>query len=261
MARLAGKTLVLTGAGQGLGRSMAMLFAAEGAALALVDINGEALAETAAAIEAAGGRCLAVEADLCERAAAARVVAETERALGGLDILVNNAVWARYQALEEIDEDTVDRMLAIGVKAVLWLCQAVAPGMAARGGGSIVNVSSISGLTGLSYCATYAAVKGGVNALTRALAVELGTRGVRVNALAPSAVPTPMSRRMLDEAGWEGRRRRTPLGRVGTPEEVARTALFLASDDAAFVTGEVLRVDGGYCIGGAIPGVDLPARA
>ncbi len=260
MPRLNGKTVLLTGAAQGLGRAMATLFAAEGAGVALVDINGEALAEVEAEVTAGGGKAVAIHADLSQRAAAATAVAAAESALGPVDVLVNNAVWARYQAIADLDEETVDRMLAIGVKAILWLVQAVAPGMTARRQGSIVNISSISGLTGLAYCPTYAAVKGGVNALTRALAVDLGQQGIRVNALAPSAIPTPMSRRILGEEGWEGRRRRTPLGRVGEPEDVAQAALFLASDESRFVTGEVIRIDGGFCIGGAIPGVDVALR-
>lgn len=260
MGRLAGRTIVLTGAAQGLGRAMAVAFAKEGAKLALVDINEQALAETAAEVEVRGTVHCAIPADLSRKEAASQVIATAEAELGLVEVLINNAVWARYQAVDELDEETVDRMLAIGVKGILWLVQAVAPGMIAMRRGSIINISSISGLTGLGYSSTYAAVKGGVNAMTRALAVELGEHGIRVNAIAPSAIATPMAKRILDEEGWEGRRRRTPLGRIGESEDISSAAVFLASDESDFITGEILRVDGGYCIGGAIPGVDVPRR-
>jgi NAD(P)-dependent dehydrogenase (short-subunit alcohol dehydrogenase family) len=140
------------------------------------------------------------------------------------------------------------------------MSRTVAPAMIERQAGCIINMSSIAALTGLGYSLVYAAVKSGVDGFTRALAIDLGRHGIRVNAISPSAIPSEMSRGILDESAWEGRRRRTPLGRIGSEADIANAALFLASDESAFITGEVLRVDGGYVIGGAIPGVDVPLR-
>lgn len=260
MNRLAGKTALITGGARGLGLAMAKTYLAEGAKVAIVDMNRESLKSASGDVGDQGGGVLFIEADLAVRSEAGRAVAETARALGPVDVLVNNAAWTRYQQLHEISEDVVDRMIAAGLKAVYWVTQAAAPAMIERKAGSVINISSIVAQTGLAYSLVYASIKSGLDGFTRALAVDLGRYGIRANAIAPSAIPSEMSRGILDPSGWEGRRRRTPLGRIGAESDVANAALFLASDESAFITGEILRVDGGYCIGGAIAGVDVPLR-
>jgi NAD(P)-dependent dehydrogenase (short-subunit alcohol dehydrogenase family) len=260
MGRLAGKVAIVTGAAQGLGRAIGRAYLTEGAAVAIVDVNAEELKNSERELRTAGDQVVSHVTDLTDRAAVRNMVQAVSKRFGPVDILVNNAVWAKYQPLNEVNEDVFDRMLAIGLKGLLWVTQAVAPAMIERNRGSIINLSSISALVGMAYSPVYAAVKGGVDGLTRALAVDLGQNGIRVNAISPSAIPSPMSQRILDEGAWEGRRRRTPLGRIGQPSDIAHAAVFLGSDDSSFITGEIVRVDGGYCIGGAIPGVDVARR-
>ena len=239
---------------------MSRVFAGAGASVAMVDINGDGIRALADQLADVGGRVLPIEADLTQRARAAEIVAEVQAKFGDVDVLVNNATWATYQKIDQIDEETVDRMLAAGLKQVFWMTQAVVPSMIRKGGGSIVNMSSISALTGMAYSPVYAAIKAGIDGFTRALAVDLGAQSIRVNSVAPSAIPSPMSMRILDESAWEGRRKRTPLGRIGTANDIAQAVMFLASPASSFITGEVLRADGGYCIGGAIPGVDVAVK-
>jgi len=251
------KVVLVTGAGQGLGRAIAVASARAGAAVGLLDLNPQTALQAEAEIAAAGGRALALPADVSNPAEVADAVARLSARFAPPAILVNSAVFARYAPLAQVDPDVVDRMLAVGIKGVLLTCRAVVPGMIAAGGGSIVNLSSIVGQRGIGYSSAYAALKGGVDALTRALAVELGPDGIRVNAVAPSAIPSPMSRSNLDELGWEERRRRNPLGVNGSEEDVVSAVLFLAGDEAKFVTGLVMPVDGGFTAGGMIPGVDI----
>ena len=258
--QLDGLTVVLTGASGGIGSVMSRVFAQAGAAVAMVDIDGDGVRTLASEIAAGGGRVMPIEADLTQRSRAGEIVAVVQAQFGDIDVLVNNATWATYQTIDQVDEATLDRMLAAGLKQVIWMTQAAVPSIMRRGGGSIVNMSSISALTGMAYSPVYAAIKAGIDGFTRALAVDLGARAIRVNSVAPSAIPSPMSMRILDESAWEGRRRRTPLGRIGTADDIAQVVMFLASPASSFVTGEVLRADGGYCIGGAIPGVDVAAR-
>ncbi|MDO8279075.1 MAG: SDR family NAD(P)-dependent oxidoreductase [Burkholderiaceae bacterium] len=261
MNRLLGKTALITGGARGLGLAMAKAYLAEGAAVGIIDIDKEALAAAGKELAGHGDKVTLLEANLAVRAEVGAAVATITGKIGPVNVLVNNAAWTRYQQLHELDEETVDRMIAVGLKAVFWVTQAVAPAMIERKAGSIINISSIVAQTGLAYSLVYASIKSGLNGFTRALAVDLGRHGIRSNAIMPSAIPSEMSRGLLDPAGWEGRRRRTPLGRIGAESDVANTAVFLASDESAFITGEVMRVDGGYCIGGAIAGVDVPLRA
>jgi len=258
--RLNGKTALITGGARGLGLAMAKAYLAEGANVGIVDIDPATLAAAAKDLDSHRDRVLLLEADLAIRTEAARTAGRIAEALGPVNVLINNAAWTRYEQLHELKEETVDRMMNVGLKAVFWMTQAVAPGMIERKAGSVINISSIVAQTGLAYSLVYAAIKSGLNGFTRALAIDLGQHGIRANAIAPSAIPSEMSRGILDPAGWEGRRRRTPLGRIGAESDVANTAVFLGSDESSFITGEIIRVDGGYCIGGAIPGVDVPLR-
>lgn len=257
MKRLDGRVALVTGAARGLGRAIACAFAAEGARVAPIDIDADGAAETASRITAAGGSALALAADVSDERQIADAVARVVETYGGLDIVVNNAVFARYAPLSQLDPAILDRMMAVGIKGVLLTTKAAAPALAARGGGAVVNMSSIVGLRGVAYSAGYAALKGAVNAMTAALAVELGQQGIRVNAVAPSAIPSDMSNAVLDAQGWEERRRRTALQAIGTERDVVEASVFLAGDSARFISGVVLPVDGGFTACGLIPGIDL----
>ena len=164
---------------------------------------------------------------------------------GRLDVLVNNAAWVRYQAVPDIAPETVERMLEVGFKSVIWGIQAAAEAMDAERGGSIVNIASVAGLRSAPNSIVYSGIKAGVMGITRAAAAELGGRGIRVNAIAPSAVPTEGTQRNRNAERDAMRVARTPLGRLGTVEDIARAIGFLATDQASFVTGQVLVVDGG----------------
>lgn len=251
------EVVLVTGGAQGLGEAMARACASAGAAVVLADINQEGANEIAASIESDGGRALGVALDVTDAASVQACVDAASQRFGFVSVLINSAMFARYGPIEEIDVSIVDRMLAVGLKGVLLMCQGVVPGMRQRRHGSIINISSVVGLGGVGYSSAYAALKGGTDAITRALAVELGPDNIRVNSLAPSAIPTAMSRRTLDEKGWEERRRRTPLGVIGTVDDVAQAAVFLASDAAKFLSGTTLPVDGGFSIASMIPGVDI----
>lgn len=259
MSNLQSKKICVTGAGQGLGRQMALTFARQGALLLILDLDGANAEAVAAEIRALGGPAVGLQADLAIRESAHRAINDGAKELGGLDALVNNAVWARYEPIQDVEQSTLDRMLDAGVKTAYWSSQAAVPWLAQAERGAILNLSSVVGITGVAHSSAYALLKAGMDGMTRALAAELGQYGIRVNSLAPSAIPSPMSRRVLSESGWESRRRRTPLGRIGNEQDVADVAAFLLSDSAGFITGEVVRLDGGFCIGTALPGVDLPA--
>ncbi len=253
MERLRDRVALVTGAAQGLGRAIAAALAREGAVVGIVDINGTGAQAAAARIAAAGGRTLAVVADVTRAEQARAAVAGLTDRFGRLDVLVNNAMWSRRDSVAEVTEESLDRMIAVGLKAIFWTVQAVLPHMTAAHRGSIINMSSVAGEMGFADTSIYSAVKAGVVGLTRSLAAELGTVGVRVNAISPGAIPTVASHATIDAAGWEARRRRTPLGRIGAPDDVAAAAVFLASDESAFITGEVLRVDGGWAMTGVSP--------
>ncbi|GAA5233403.1 SDR family oxidoreductase [Verticiella sediminum] len=254
---LSGEVALITGAAQGLGRAIAMAYVRSGCRVVVADINAAGASDVAVQIDASGERAAAVPLDVSDADSCRQAVQATLQRFGKLSVLVNCAVFAKYGPLADIRPGTVDRMLAVGLKGPLLLSQAAAEPMRLAGGGVIINISSVVALTGIAYSSAYACIKGGLDAMTRALAVELGPVGIRVNSLAPSAIPSAMSNANLDANGWEERRRRTALGRIGSQDDVAAAALFLASPEAAFLTGVVLPVDGGFSIAGMVPGVDL----
>ncbi len=242
---LTGRVALVTGAGNGIGRATARRLAAMGAVVGVNDLKQEFVDAAVEEIEAAGGRAIGVAQNVASRdGMRAAVLGLAERA-GRFDVLVNNAAWVRYQAVPDIAPETVDRMLEVGFKAVIWGIQAAAEAMDPARGGSIVNVASTAGLRATPSSVVYSGIKAGVMGITRAAAADLGARGIRVNAIAPSAVPTEGTAKHRTEEKDRRRIARTPLGRLGTVEDIAKAICFLATDQASFVTGQVLAVDGG----------------
>lgn len=247
MNRLENKVALVTGAGGGIGRAICKTLAAEGAAIACVDLDPVSCAETTRLVAEAGGVAHAYKSDISKRSETQRLFAKVDSQFGRLDILVNNAMWIRYDPIEEVQEETVDRMFGIGLKALMWTTQAAVPALARRGG-SIINMASIAAVRGSPNRLVYCTVKGGVAAMTLTCAAELGPRQIRVNAIAPGAVPNPATAERLGPVLLQLRIDTTPLGRLGTPDDMASVVLFLASDDSRFVTGTLIPVDGGRLI-------------
>jgi NAD(P)-dependent dehydrogenase (short-subunit alcohol dehydrogenase family) len=248
--RLRDQIAIVTGGGSGIGQAICELFAREGAGVVAADRYLERAQETAGRITAAGGSALAVQADVADHAAVEAMVARTVDAYGKVDILVNNAAVAEGDDILTYDEHVWEMNLNVVLKSVFLCSRAVLPGMIARRRGAIVNIASVNGLTGLGEEA-YSAAKAGVVNLTKNLAVKYGRYQIRANAIAPGTIQTPIWRARLQEVPdvFDRLARWYPLGRVGQPEDVAKAALFLASDDAAWITGTVLNVDGGLLAG------------
>jgi NAD(P)-dependent dehydrogenase (short-subunit alcohol dehydrogenase family) len=243
--RMEGKVALVTGGAQGIGRAICERFAAEGAIVAVLDIKAENAERAAQAIREQGGQAVACAGNVAERATFESAVAMLERDHGRLDVLVNNAIWVRYGPIDAITPETLDRMVATGFKSVVWGTQ-VAAGLMARGrGGSIINIASAAGFLGMPNGLIYCGVKAGVLGLTRASAVELGPKKIRVNAIAPGTIMTEGVSINVDEAGMAKRIARTPVGRLGQVEDIANAAVFLAGDDSGFMTGESMLIDGG----------------
>lgn len=252
--RLRDKVALITGAGSGIGAAMALLFAREGARVALADLNEAAAEEVAGRIERAAGSALALGADVSRAADCRAMIERTVAAWGRLDILCNNAgVPQSPTPVEELDEATFDRIMTVNVKGVFLGTKYAVPVMKRQGGGVILNTASTAAIRPRPGLGAYGASKGAVIAWTRALALELAPSRIRVVAIAPVATDTPMlpafmGKAAVDAEGREAMVRTIPLGRLNTPEDIARAALYLASDDAAMVTGTCVEVDGGRCI-------------
>ena len=242
-ARFAGKTIIVTGSSGGIGEGIARRFHAEGANVVINARNAEKCAEVAATLDAA--RTLMVPGDVSRSAFADEIVGAAVDRFGGLDTLVNNAGVGGASMLHETDDEEIDRIIDINVKGVLYLCRAAIPQLQ-KTGGSIINISSVSGTGGDSLLPVYNASKGAVTNLTRGLALQVGGMGIRVNAINPSVTRSEMVEAITsNDAAMQAFMQRVALGRIGEPEDIAAAAAFLASEDAAFITGVNLPVDGG----------------
>lgn len=245
---LSGRVALITGAGAGIGRETARQLAARGAIVGVNDLKEELVTPVVQAIRDSGGQAFAVVQNIASREGMRSAIRAAFDHAGRFDILVNNAAWVRYQAIPDIAPETVDRMLDVGFKAVIWSLQEAVAVMDPERGGSIVNVASVAALRSAANSVVYSAIKSGILGLTRAAAAELGARRIRVNAVCPSAIPTEGTQRNRDAARDANRIARTPLGRLGTVEDVARAICFLASDEAGFMTAQALTVDGGITL-------------
>jgi NAD(P)-dependent dehydrogenase (short-subunit alcohol dehydrogenase family) len=252
--QLAGKVALITGGASGIGRASALLFAREGAAIALADLNADGGQHVADEINQAGGSAFFERVDVTQAADCRRLLERTIREFGRIDILFNNAGIIRRATVLDLSEDDWDRVMAVNVKSVYLLSREVIPHMQKAGGGTIINTASGWGLAGGAKAAVYCASKGAVVLLTKAMAIDHGSQKIRVNCICPGDTNTGMLREEAQQLGEENRRflaesAKRPLGRVGTPDEIAQAALYLASDASSFVTGAALVVDGGGLAG------------
>jgi len=245
--RLKEKTAIITGAGQGIGRTTALFFADEGARVVAADVDLENCQETVRQIERTGGTAVALKADVTRREDAAMLVHEALSRFGRLDILVSNAGITMDSRLEKMTDEQFDRVLDINLKGVFLCGQEAARVMIEQGSGVILNAASFVGIYGNFGQTNYAASKFGVIGMTKTWAKELGPRGIRVNAVAPGFIATPMTKKVPEKV-LDMIREKCPLKKLGKPEDIAHAYLFLASDEAAYINGAVLEVSGGLVV-------------
>jgi len=248
--KLVGKTALVTGGAGGIGRAIALTLAREGAQVAVLDIVRDGAESVRREVEALGVKALALGADLTRRPQVDRAVEEVIAQWGQLDVVVNNAGWDRMEFFLDSEEETWDRILAVNFKSVLYVLKAALPPMVARGEGRVVNIASDAGRVGSSGEAVYAGSKGAIIAFSKTLARELARHRITVNVVCPGLTETPLLAAIREQSPKTARvieavTRAIPLGRVGQPDDVAAAVAFLASADAAFITGQTLSVSGG----------------
>jgi 2-hydroxycyclohexanecarboxyl-CoA dehydrogenase len=251
---LKGKVAVVTGAGSGMGRAIAVRLAEDGAAVAIWDVNGEGAAETAKTIADAGGKSLAITADCSERAAIEKAAAETRSKLGAIGILVNNAGIAPFTPFLEVDDELLDRVFRINLRGPYIVTREVIPDMIAAKWGRIINITSSSVQSGSPMQTHYTASKGGLLGFTKSLAMEFGKTGITVNMIPPGSIDTPMLRGaiIMQEPGRvEAYGAALPVGRIGQVADIAAAASYLASEEASYITGQTISVNGGRYMGSA----------
>ena len=248
--RFAGQPILISGAGRGLGEGIARRLAGEGAVVGIADINGQTAHDVAAAIVDDGGKAFAYQADLGRRQAFLDVAEAFAKDSRPLRAVINNASVLVYEPIENVTEETLDRMLSAGLKSVFWGVQAFLAHRDDGQPGNILNYSSPVAYRGRPNTGAYTTIKAGIAGLTKVLAGELGPRGIRVNAIAPGSVPTPATEGFVTPEQYEQRAKNIPLRRNGTPEDVAAAAAFLLSDEAAFINGAMLAIDGGIIAAG-----------
>lgn len=241
-------TVLITGASRGIGRAAALLFGEKGWNVAVnYRANEEAAQSLKQELEEMGASCLLVQADVADAVQVRRMISMVEYTFGGIDVLVNNAGIAQQKLFTQLTEEDWDRMFDVHVKGTFHCTQAVVPLMIGAGKGSIVNVSSMWGQVGGACEVHYSAAKAAVIGMTKALAKELGLSGIRVNCVAPGVIDTEMNGALSEET-MEALKEETPLGTIGTPEQVAKAIWFLAGEDSSFITGQVLSPNGGFVI-------------
>lgn len=243
------RVAVVTGGAAGMGRAISLRLAADGHAVGIIDVDLTGAEAVAGAIAAQGGRACAVQGDIGDRAQVEEAMRAIRAALGPVAVLVNNAAIENFTALEDLDDASWDRLMAINLRGAYVAAQCVLPDMTAAGWGRIVNISAFGAQIGAPNMALYTASKGGIIAMTRSLAIELGPRGITVNSVSPGFIDTPMARRAIDgglfPVPWEQIVATYPIARLGQPEDIAAACAFFASDAAGYVTGQVLGVNGG----------------
>ena len=246
LRRLQGKVAIVTGAGTGIGRAISFLFAREGAKVAVADIDVGAAEATVAEIAETGVSALAIEADVTEAAGVENMMRATVTTYGHLDVLINNAGVGTDGDVVELPEKEWQRILDVNLKGVFLCCKYAIPAMKKSGGGSIVNIASTAAFVGGSVSCVYPASKAGVVALSKSTALRYAHNNIRVNCVCPGHVDTALTYTLKDPKVKAALIRKYPLGRLGAPEEIANAVLFIASDEASFITGTELIVDGGY---------------
>jgi dihydroanticapsin dehydrogenase len=248
--RISDKVCVVTGAGSGIGRATAIRLAEEGGHVLCADINIESAGETSKIIEVAGKSSTSLRVDVSNSQEVNHMIETAVATYGGLDVLVNNAGVNIPGVLHEVSDDVIERTLAVNVKGQIYGCRAAIPHMLLRGGGSIINISSVNGIVSEPFLAVYSASKGASVMLTKGVALDYAKQGIRCNVICPGWVDTPINYAHADMLGGLAHVYATidtfqPIGRPGEPREIANVVLFLASDEASFMTGSVIPVDGG----------------
>ena len=247
--RLKDKVAIITGSGSGIGKAAALMFAREGAKVMVADIDEPSAKKTVEEIEAQGGESTLFQVDVTKESQVKQMIEATEERFGRLNVLFNNAGMQNIGSILEVKEEDWDKVFAVNVKSIFLCSKHAVPLMIQNGEGSIINVASVAGVVGVPKLAAYCAAKGAVVLLTKNMALDLAPHNIRVNCIVPGTTLTPLIQDLLKTDDTEEKRRarlaKYPIGRYGKPEEIAAAALFLASDEASFVTGSSLVVDGG----------------